>query len=105
MGKKYDVVFALAAAEDLDQIYRYISEELFASQVAEGLMAKIEQSILHLGDYPYSCPIVSEALVSRKKYHKLVVDRFIVFYTVNDAKKKVEIARVVYALRAYRDLL
>ncbi len=42
---KYMLKFTPKAAEDLEDIYRYISEKLFAENSAIRLMERIEKSI------------------------------------------------------------
>ena len=48
----YSVHFTNIAMNDLDDIYRYISEELFAESVATELLNRIENSIMQLKELP-----------------------------------------------------
>lgn len=48
----YSVHFTNIAMNDLDDIYRYISEELFAESVATELLNRIENSIMQLKEFP-----------------------------------------------------
>jgi toxin ParE1/3/4 len=48
MENNFTIKFAPKANEDLDQIYNYISEELFAERAADKLFDKIEQNIMKL---------------------------------------------------------
>ena len=48
----YSVYFTNIAIHDLDDIYRYISEELFAESAATKLLNRIESSIMQLREFP-----------------------------------------------------
>ena len=48
----YSVYFTKVAANDLDNIYRYISEELFAESATTELLNRMENSIMQLREFP-----------------------------------------------------
>lgn len=45
LENKYSLKFSTKASEDLEQIYIYIAEKLFADVAADRLLNKIEDSI------------------------------------------------------------
>ena len=53
MQNSYQLRFTPIAEDDLEGIYRYISEHLVAPEAANGLMDDIEASILRLKEFPY----------------------------------------------------
>lgn len=41
------------AADDLDNIYRFVLEELFATSAATNILERIEKEIMRLGEFPF----------------------------------------------------
>jgi toxin ParE1/3/4 len=101
----YSVKFTPKAMNDLDEIYRYISDELFAEDAANNLLERIETSILGLKDFPFSCNFVADEFLKKKGYRKLIIDNYIAFYLVDELNKRVVIMRILYGRRKYQDLL
>jgi plasmid stabilization system protein ParE len=52
---EYKIKFTPVAEEDLDQIYEYIVNKLFAENAANDLIEKIETGIMRLKQFPFSC--------------------------------------------------
>ena len=101
----YSVHFTKIATHDLDDIYRYISEELFADNVAIEMLKRIENSIMQLKKFPKMGSKVKDGYLRMKGYRKIIVDSYITFYIVDDEKEQVIIMRVLYGKRKYEDLL
>lgn len=80
MEDKYSLKFTPKGAEDLDNIYQYISEKLFAGSTADIILRKINKEILRLKEFPFSCNYVSDEHLRSKGYRKLIIDNFIVFF-------------------------
>ncbi len=76
------------AAEDMKNIYEYISEELYAATAANNLLRKIEKEITRLKTFPFSCPYISDLYLKimwffiflKKKRRRLLLCGF---YTEN----------------------
>ncbi|WP_068965176.1 type II toxin-antitoxin system mRNA interferase toxin, RelE/StbE family [Desulfosporosinus sp. BG] len=103
--KSYSLKFTPKASEDLEQIYSYISEDLFADAAAHNLLEKIERNIMKLRYFPYSGSFVLDELLRNKGYRKLVVDNYIVFYLVNELERQVVIMRILYGAVNYQNML
>ena len=93
------------AAGDLDNIYNYISKELYAEEVADKLLDIIETSIMALKEFPFSRNYVADAFLKSKGYRKLIIDSYIAFYLIDEDKKEVVIMRVLYGRQKYEDFL
>lgn len=93
------------AADDLDKIYRYISEELFATSSAINILDRIEKEIMRLREFPFSCNYLVDEYLRNKGYRKLIVDNYIVFYLINEDNKQVVIMRALYGKQKYENLL
>ena len=50
----FEIKITPAANNDLEEIYRYISVELFAEDAAVSLLNRIEKNIMRLKHFPYS---------------------------------------------------
>ena len=101
----YILKFSTKASEDLEQIYIYIAEKLFADVAADRLLNKIEDSIIRLINFPYSGNFVSDELLNSKGYRKLIVDNYLVFYLVNEIEKQVVIMRILFGAQNYQSIL
>ena len=58
--KKYKVIITPTAFRELDRIYTYISEELYAKNAAKDLMRKIESEIKNLSSNPKIYPKIEK---------------------------------------------
>lgn len=105
MENNYQLRFTQIANDDLDEIYLYISEHLFAPKAANDLMDDIETLIMRLRDFPCSGSLVADDILNRRGYRKLIVKNYIVFYLINEAEKQAVIMRVLYGAQQYENLL
>lgn len=101
----FNLKFTQKASEDLEQIYSYIAQKLFAEKEADRLFEKIEYSIMRLKEFPFSCSLVLDTVLKNKGYRKLIVNNYIVFYVVNEEDKLVIIIRILYGAQNYNDIL
>lgn len=101
----YSLKFTPKAEEDLDQIYEYIFNTLFAESAANNLINKMEKEILRLKEFPFSCSYVIDEPLKTRGYRKLIVDNYLVFYLVNKAEEQVVIMRILYGASKYQNIL
>lgn len=101
----YNIKFTPKAAEDLDEIYSYISTKLFAEMAAVNLMNKIESSIMRLKEFPLSCSYVIDKPLRNKGYRKLIIENYIVFYLVNEKESQIIIMRILYGASNYENII
>ena len=101
----YSLKLTPKATEDLDKIYSYIFQELYAERAAKDLLEKIETSIMRLQDFPFSCNYVTDEFLRKKGYRKLIIDNYIAFYLIYEEAQQVIIMRVLYGRQKYQDLL
>lgn len=105
MANNYTIKMTPKAADDLDNIYRYISEELFATSSAINILDRIEKEIMRLREFPFSCNYVADEYLRNKGYRKLIVDNYIIFYLIEKEVEQVIIMRVLYGKQKYENLL
>lgn len=101
----YRLEFTPKAEEDLEQIYGYIFGTLSAATEADRLVVNIEQAIMRLKEYPFSCQYVLDEPLNKRGYRKLIVDNYLVFYLVNQADEQVVVMRILYGASNYQDIL
>lgn len=86
-------------------IAKYIGVKLENPEAAERLAKKMIEAAEKLTDMPYKCPVYIPVKPLRHEYRKLIVQNYIMFYWVDEDKKRITIARVVYSGRDYENLL
>lgn len=102
--KNYEIILTDTAKEELSNIYKYISENLYEEMTANRLMNKIEENILRLKQNPYSCVKVS-VRPHKEIYRRLVIDNFIALYDVEEKYSQVIIYRVLNSKMDYLDII
>ena len=103
MDRQYKYQFTPLAEQDLNEIFDYISLELFTPLSAEKLIERIQTAVERVCEFPFSCPLLNDAILREREYRLLVVDNFNLFYIVRD--ETVIIMRVLYGRRNYESLL
>ena len=105
MEDKYTLKFTKKASQDYEQIYQYISQDLYAPQAADNLLKKMENSIRQLCTTPFIGSCVQDSYLMQKGYRRIVVDNYIVFYIVNETEMALYIMRILYSGRDYAKYL
>jgi len=102
---KYRVDVSKPAENDLRDIVRYISAQLSAPITALKMMDIIEEAITGLAVMPQKCPSVTDERLAMMGYRKLLVKNYIVFFTIDEKSKTVDVERILYARRDWRHIL
>ena len=100
---KYNVNISKDAKKDLREIYNYIAIDLLSPQTALNQLDRIEKAILSLDSMPERHRIYDEKINSMVRV--LTVNNYCVFYIVNEEKRIVHIARVLYGGRNFNNIL
>ena len=101
----YNLEYLPAARNDMLEIVRYISGELKNPDAAERLadeLVKASESVLA---FPYVTPAYRTIRPLKHEFRKIRVQNYLMFYWVDEEKKLVTVARIVYAKRNYGRLL
>lgn len=101
----YRLEYLPSALEDLVETARYIGVELKSPDAAERLAVKLIAAIENAREFPYAAPLYLPIRALKYEYRRLVVQNYLVFYRVDEAKKLVTVARVIYAGRDHSPLL
>ncbi len=87
------------------EIVRYISQELHNPTAADQLAMELIEAGDSIPKFPYANPAFIPIRPLKHEYRKLLVQNYFMFYWVDEVKKLVTVARVVYARRDYERLL
>lgn len=98
--KDYNIVLTDTAKIELEEIYKYIFETLLEPNSANKIMEKIENEMLRLEQFLYSCVEVTIKPHS-KVYRKLVIGNYVVLYKVYEKYEQVVIYHILYDKRDY----
>ena len=104
MGE-YKIEVAVRAKRDMCEIYAYIADTIKEPNIADRLLDKIEAQIRTLNKMPFRQPVERDEQLKLRNLRKVMVDNYLVFYTVNEKTATVFIVRVLYARRDWVNLL
>ena len=101
----YKLEYLPIAQKDMLEIVRYISQELKNPDAAERLAVEWIEAAERVLIFPYAHPVYQPIRPLKQEYRKISVQNYLMFYWVDEEKKVVTVARVVYAKRNYGRLL
>lgn len=95
----YKVVYTENARQDIREIYNYISYSLFAPESAKKIIQKITGLISSLDSMPERFKLYSEDPWRNLGLHSVPVDKYVVFYLVDNVNYEVLVTRIMYGGR------
>ena len=101
----YKLEYLPVAQRDMVEIVRYISGELQNPTAAARLAMELVNAVESVLTFPYALPAYQPIRSLKREYRKILVQNFLMFYWVDEEKKLVTVARVVYAKRDISRLL
>lgn len=102
---QYRVDVSEPAENDLKDIIRYIESQLSAPVSALNMMELLEEAMAGLSDMPQRYPFVSDERLCQMGYRKLTVKNYIVFFSVDEKNKVVDVERILYGRRNWLRIL
>ena len=76
--KKYKVIITPTAYKEIDKIYNYITDDLYADKTAKRLMNKVEQEIQRLKDSPKIYAEIEKIDELKRFYRRIVVNNYVI---------------------------
>lgn len=101
----YKLEYLPVARKDMLEIVRYINQVLQNPDAAERLAVELVNAAEGVLKFPYATQACRPLRPLKHEYRKIQVQNFLMFYWVDEEKKLVTVARVVYAKRDYGRLL
>ena len=90
-----------ATSEDLENIYKYIKNNIKSGTAAKNLVVKISAKLKSIPDFPYMYELSRDKVLCQKGYRKLVINNYIALYLVDEKRKFVIISRIFYGSMNY----
>lgn len=102
----YEIEFTEDCRDEIRDIYKYISENLKAEQAAKMLMKKMRDNIMALAESPEIYVTITKRDKRKRDFRRMVVDNYIILYTIDENRKTIYISHMYYGKRNYmEDLL
>jgi len=101
----YQIDVSEPAENDLKEIIRYIASQLSAPLSAINLMDLFATAIDGLSDMPQRYPLISDERLLQMGFRMLVVKNYVVFFSIDEKNKVVEVVRILYGRRDWHNLL
>lgn len=101
----YKVVYSPEALADIRKIYSYIAFCLHAPDNAERQTNRIRKEIHSLDFMPGRYALVDWEPWKSMHMHRVPVDGYIIFYTVDTDTQTVTVVRIVYGGRDIKNIL
>ena len=102
---EYELRISEAAEKDVEEIADYISLTLQEPVAAKKQITRIKDAVVSLSFMPERHSLVSEEYLASRGIRKILIDKYLIFYTVDNAKQIVNIVRVLYGRREWESLL
>lgn len=93
---KYKVKINPRAMRELDNIYKYITNERLAPESAKGQVDRIKKAVLSLDTFPQSHQERNEGRYAGKGYRQLLIDNYIAIFRIDEAHKTVYVVTIQY---------
>ena len=97
----YKIIFTEEFDEEIQQIYDYISKNLKEKEIADRFISKVYGRIEDLKIFPKMYMKIEKMDRLHNEYHRLVVNNYIVLYTVDELNQRVIISHIYYKRKNY----
>ncbi len=101
---KYEVIRTDTADSLIRKIVLYVAEN-FGTDVALEKLDNLEEAIISLGENPYIGTEPKYNILKRQGYLVLILEKDLVFYKVDDDKRRVIVYAVVDQRQAYLSII
>jgi toxin ParE1/3/4 len=95
----YKLVLLPIAGRDLQEIIKYIEEELYSPLAALNFVRLFRKKVKIALTYPYAFPVRLMPGLVEQEYRILPLKNYLLFYIIREESKTIEIYRIVYAKR------
>ena len=101
----YEINITEPAENDLRDLAKCISSQLYAPTTELNMIRTIKAAIAKLETTALAYPLVKDDRLAALGYRMLPVKNYIVFYIVYVNEKTVDVDRILYSRRDWRNLL
>lgn len=101
----FKIIVLPVAENDMKSIGDYIAETFCNSSAALKLINKFYEQICRIAEFPFSGNVLKNKMQFDYEYRYKIVENYLIFYTVDETKQSVNIARVLYGASNYNSIL
>ena len=101
----YKPIISQSFADDLDDTLNYITHKLCSPAAAHKLLGRAEETVSFIKGDPFLYPLYHDEKLAESGYHYAVISNYLLFYTINEDEKTVNIARFLYGGQNITDKL
>lgn len=105
MSNSYSISYSPEAMDDLREIYSYIAFTLLVPETAEKQVNRIRKKVRSLNFMPSRYSLADWEPWKSMEMHKVPVDHFVVYYTVDNDNRTVTVIRIFYGGRDAANIL
>ena len=105
-GKKnmeYKVKLADQFLYEFEEICNYISNKLENIDASNRLREKVIFNVLLLENSPKMCTEIEKMDRTKRQYRRMIINNYVVLYTIDETEKIVYVAHIYYSGRNYLD--
>ena len=99
--KLYEIEITKDARVEIEAIYEYISESLENKEATKRLMKKIRDRVMNLVENPKMYMKIEKKNKIKKEFRRMVIDNYIILYSIDEEAKKIYISHMYYGKRNY----
>ncbi|MDR1996732.1 MAG: type II toxin-antitoxin system RelE/ParE family toxin [Candidatus Margulisbacteria bacterium] len=101
----YKLLISEAAQQDLANILAYLVEQLAAPQAAKDLLGETLKCYERLQSNPFIYETCNDIYLRAEKYHRALINNYVLIYKVNEKKHTVNIHRFFYGKQDFLKLI
>lgn len=102
---QYQILRTDKFEDQLRDIIFYIAEDSGDVNITLSYLAKIEKTVEKLLDFPYCGSVPKYSILKKQGYRVLVIENHLIFYKVEEDKKRVILYTIVDGRREYKNLI
>ena len=100
---EYKVKLTNQFLDEFEETCDHISNKLKNIDASNRLREKVIYNILLLENSPRMCTEIEKTNRTEKQYRRMIVNNYVILYTINELEKIVYIAHIYYEGRNYLD--
>ncbi len=103
--KKYNIVISKDAWEDIEDVFKYISDILFEPDIAKKIQRTLLVRIKSLETMPKRNAVIDIEPYKTRGVRIYLVENYKVFYVVDEEKEMIYILNVLYKHRDWHNII
>jgi plasmid stabilization system protein ParE len=101
----YKLAFSKLIYNDIDSSYNYIKEKLEPPKSADNLIGELIEVLNYLKETPFTRALVQDKYLASLEIRSIKVKNYVLYYTVDDRNKIVNVVRFLYNRRDWINIL